>query len=63
MLEVDLPDRNSVQIELRCNMRIELNRKVPQTNPLSLGVLDMDEVLQILIGCQSVLNLKLIKNK
>ena len=44
-------------------MRIELNRKVPQMNPLSLGVLDMDGVLQILIGCQSVLNLKLIKNK
>ena len=33
---------NSVRIELSCNMRIESNRKVPQTNRLSLGVLDMD---------------------
>ena len=31
-----------MRIELRRNVRIELNRKVPQTNRLSLGVLDMD---------------------
>ena len=30
--------RDSVQIELRCNVQIESNRKVPQTNQLSLGV-------------------------
>ena len=34
--------RDSVWIDLRRNMRIESNRKVPQTNQLSLGVLDMD---------------------
>ena len=34
--------RDSVRIELRRNVRIESNRKVPQTNRLSLGVLDMD---------------------
>ena len=34
--------RDSVQIQLRCSVRIELNCKVPQTNRLSLGVLDMD---------------------
>ena len=28
--------------ELKCNVRIESNRKAPQTNRLSLGVLDMD---------------------
>ena len=33
---------DSVRIELRRNMQIESNRKVPQTNRLSLGVLDMD---------------------
>ena len=32
-----------MRIELRCNVRIESSRKVPQTNRLSLGVLDMDE--------------------
>ena len=31
-----------MRIELRRNVRIESNRKVPQTNRLSLGVLDMD---------------------
>ena len=31
---------------LRRNMRIESTRKVPQTNRLSLGVLDMDENVQ-----------------
>ena len=34
---------DSVRIKLRCNVQIESNRKVPQTNRLSLGVLDMDE--------------------
>ena len=34
-----------MRIELRRNVRIESNRKVPQTNRLSFGVLDMDEVL------------------
>ena len=34
--------RDSVQIQSRCSVRIELNYKVPQTNRLSLGVLDMD---------------------
>ena len=34
--------RDSVRIELRRNMPVESNRKVPRTNPLSLGVLDMD---------------------
>ena len=34
--------RDSVQIELRRNVRIESNRKVPQKNRLSLSVLDMD---------------------
>ena len=34
--------RDSVRIESRRNVRIESNRKVPQTNRLSLGVLDMD---------------------
>ena len=33
---------DSVRIELRRNVRIESNRKVPQTNRLTLGVLDMD---------------------
>ena len=37
--------RDSVRIELRRNVRIESNRKVPQTNRLSLGVLDMDVAL------------------
>ena len=32
---------DSVRIELRCNVRIKSNRKVPQTNRLSLGVLDI----------------------
>ena len=36
--------RDSVRIELRCNVRIESNRKVPQTNRLSLGVLGMDDL-------------------
>ena len=31
-----------MRIELRCNVRIESNRKVPHTNQLSFGVLDMD---------------------
>ena len=31
-----------MRIELRRNVRIESNRKMPQTNRLSLGVLDMD---------------------
>ena len=31
------------RLKLRCNVRIESNRKVPQTNRLSVGVLDMDE--------------------
>ena len=31
-----------MRIELRRNVRIESNRKVPQTNRLSLGVLEMD---------------------
>ena len=35
-----------MQIELRRNMRIESNRKVPRTNRLSLGVLDMNEKTQ-----------------
>ena len=34
-----------MRIELRCNVRIESNRKVPQTNRLSLGVLDMDVIV------------------
>ena len=34
--------RDSVRLEWRRNVRIESNRKVPQTNRLSLGVLDMD---------------------
>ena len=33
-----------MRIELRCDVRIESNRKVPQTNQLSLGVLDLDEI-------------------
>ena len=33
---------DSVRIELRRNVRIESNRKVPMMNRLSLGVLDMD---------------------
>ena len=33
---------DSVRIGSRRNVRIESNRKVPQTNRLSLGVLDMD---------------------
>ena len=42
-------------------MRIELNRKVPQTNQLSLGVLDMDDYfshyteIQIVVAFSSVL--------
>ena len=32
---------DSVRIESRRNVQIESNRKVPQTNRLSLGVLDM----------------------
>ena len=43
MPEVDLRDCHFVRIELRCNMRIESNRIVPQMNRLSLGVLDRDE--------------------
>ena len=35
-----------MRIELRHNVRIESNRKVPRTNRLSLGVLDMDEKTQ-----------------
>ena len=31
-----------MRIELRCNVQIESNRKLPQTNRLSMGVLDMD---------------------
>ena len=31
-----------MRIELRCNVRIESNRKMPLTNRLSLAVLDMD---------------------
>ena len=31
-----------MQIELRRNMQIKSNHKVPQTNRLSLGVLDVD---------------------
>ena len=31
-----------MRIELRRNVRMESNREVPQTNRLSLGVLDMD---------------------
>ena len=34
--------RDSVRIESRRNLRIESNRKVSQTNRLSLGVLDME---------------------
>ena len=41
--------RYSVRIESRRNMRIESNRKVLQTNRLSLGVLDMDEALTTVI--------------
>ena len=33
---------DSVRIKLRCNMRIEWNHKVPLTNQLSLGILDID---------------------
>ena len=33
---------DSVRIESRRNVGIESNRKVPQTNRLCLGVLDMD---------------------
>ena len=32
---------DSVRIELRRNVQIESNRKVPQTDRLSFGVLDM----------------------
>ena len=39
--------RDSVRIELRRNVRIESNRKVPQTNRLSLGILDMDEIFNL----------------
>ena len=56
--------REFVQIQLRRNVRIEWNRKVPQTNRLSLGVLDMDggfsminiDVLYILVSlsCDNV---------
>ena len=34
--------RESIRIKSRHNVRIKSNRKVPQTNHLSLGVLDMD---------------------
>ena len=34
--------RDSVRVELRHNVQIESNCKVPQTNRLSLGVLEMD---------------------
>ena len=33
---------DSIESTLRRNVRIESNCKVPQTNRLSLGVLDMD---------------------
>ena len=33
-----------MRIESRRNVRMESNRKVPQTNRLSLGVLDMDHL-------------------
>ena len=39
----NIPRGDSVRIELRRNVRIESNRKVPQTNRLTLGVLDMDD--------------------
>ena len=41
---LDLRDSTPCESTLRRNVRIESNRKVPQTNRLSLGVLDMDEV-------------------
>ena len=42
MPEVDLRDSTPCESTLRRNVRIESNRKVPQTNRLTLGVLDMD---------------------
>ena len=39
--------RDSVRIELRRNVQIESNRKVPQTNRLSFGVLDMVETTDV----------------
>ena len=36
-----------MRIELRCNVRIESNRRVLQANRLSLGVLDMDDHLDV----------------
>ena len=38
-----------MRIESRRNLRIESNRKVPQTNRLSLGVLDMDGIPAVVI--------------
>ena len=38
-----------MRIESRRNVRIESNRKVPQTNRLSLGILDMDDECRPLI--------------
>ena len=40
--EIDL--RGATPCESRRNLRIESNRKVPQVNGLSLGVLDMDDL-------------------
>ena len=42
--------RDSVRIELRRNVRIESNRKVPMMNRLSLGVLDMYDITQAAYG-------------
>ena len=50
--------RDSVRIELRRNVRIESNRKVPQTNRLNLGVLDMDELSYKKEGLGTKKNLK-----
>ena len=41
-----MQDTTPCELSPRGNMRIELNRKVPQTNRLSLDVLDMDAETQ-----------------
>ena len=47
---------NSVQIESRRNVRIKSNRKVPQTNRISLGVSDMDDLWQKCMIAQPIRN-------